>query len=194
MARTCAVAAVTSATVLAAGCAASGPQTTVGRPASPSEAGTAPGAGMPGWSASPSAAATTPGAGTPGLLEALGDRYLTIAAPANHSLDHEVNDFAVHQRADLAAAASDLRAQAATERWFDRRLAAIPFPPGIAAIARALIQVNESRAALAGQQALSASLTALRAFAGQHRAADAAVEFGVRLIREALGLPPPSES
>jgi len=61
-------------------------------------------------------------------------------------------------------------------------------------MARALTAANETRAALTGRQAQAASLTALRAFAGQHRAADALVEFGVRLIRQALSLPPPSSS
>jgi hypothetical protein len=44
-----------------------------------------------------------------------------------------------------SSAESDLRAEAATERWFDRRLARIRFPPMIAAMARALIQANQSR-------------------------------------------------
>jgi hypothetical protein len=105
-----------------------------------------------------------------------------------------VEGFADHQRSDLAAAEADLRAEAVTERRFDRQLAAIPFPPGIAAMARALIEVNQSRAALTDRQARAASLARLHSFASQHRAADAAVEFGVRLIRQPLGLPPPSES
>jgi len=180
MSRACAAAALTSVTMLAAGCSGSGPAAAPGRPAAPPPASSA------------AAAAVT--AGTPGPLEALGDRYLAIAVPANHRLDDEVNGFTAHQRTDLAAAEADLRAQAATERWFDRRLAAIPFPPAVAAMARALICVNQIRAALTGQQARSASLAALWSRAGQHRAADAGVEFGVRLIRQALSLPPPSSS
>ena len=156
-------------------------------------AGSSPVSAPGGQAGSPAAAAAVPW-GTPGQLEALGDRYLAIAVPANHRLDDEVNGFAAHQRTDLAAAVADLRAEAATERWFDRRLAAIGFPPGISPMARALVQVNEMRAALTEQEARSASVAALRAFGGRHRAADAAVEFGVRLIRQALRLPPPSES
>ena len=131
---------------------------------------------------------------TPAQREALAGRYLAIALPANHRLDHEVEGFADHQRRDPAAAEADLRAEVATERWFDRRLAGIPFPLMIAAMARALIQANQSRAALTDRQARSASLVRLHSFAAQRRAADAAVEFGARLIRQALGLPPPSES
>ena len=126
--------------------------------------------------------------------KALARRYLAIARPANHRLDHEVDDFADHQRSDLAAAEADLRAEAVTERRFDRQLAAIPFPPWIAVMARATIGANQSRAALADREARSASLARLHSYAARHRAADASVEFGVRLIRQALGLPPPSQS
>jgi hypothetical protein len=152
-----------------------------------------PGHSSPAASTGHSAPATSDTL-TPAHREALADRYLAIAVPANHRLDHEVEGFADHERSDLAAAEADLRAEAATERGFDRRLAAIPFPPGIAAMARALIQANQSRAALTGRQARSASLARLHSFAAQRRAADAAVEFGARLIRRALALPPPSES
>lgn len=142
-----------------------------------------------------------PGKGTVGpalsgpARRALASRYLAIARPANHRLEHEVDGFAEHRRRrDLTAATADLRAEAATERWFDRRLAAIAFPAAIAVIARALIGANEHRIALTEQEALSATIGSLRSFTAGHRAADAAVEAQVRLIRRALGLPPPSES
>ena len=102
--------------------------------------------------------------------------------------------FTDHERDDLAAAVSDLQAQASTERSFDRQLAKIGFPPHIAAIARALIGANQSRIALTDREARSASIAGLRSFSSRHRAADAAVEVQVRLIRRALGLPPPSDS
>lgn len=125
---------------------------------------------------------------------ALASRYMAIAVPANHRLDTEVNGFADHQRHDLAAAESYLRAEAATERWFDRRLVGIAFPPAIASIAGALIGANRHRIALTEREALSATIAGLRSFASGHRSADAAVEVQVRLIRRALGLPPPSDS
>lgn len=105
-----------------------------------------------------------------------------------------MNGFTAHQRHDLAVAESYLRAEATTEHWFDRRLATIPFPPAIASIARALIGANQHRILLTELEALSATIADLRTFASGHRAADAAVEVQVRLIRRALGLPPPSES
>jgi len=125
---------------------------------------------------------------------ALAAAYLAIAQPANRRLDAEVDGFTDHEHQDLAAAEAVLRAEAATERRFDRLLDRIPFPPPLASTARALIQANQRRAVLTGQQARSTSLTGLVSFTGRHRAADAAVEAQVRILRRALGLPPPDDS
>jgi len=202
------VLAVAALTALAGGCSSAGPApasagrsapaASAGHSAPAASAGRSAPAASAGRSVSPAPAgrsAASAGATlAPAQRKALAGRYLAIALPANHRLDHEVDGFTDHQRSDLAAAEADLRAEAATEHWFDRQLAAIPLPPEIAAMARALIQANQSRAALTDRQARSASLTRLHSFAAQHRAADATVEFGVRLIRKSLGLPPPSES
>ena len=181
VARGSAVLAIAALLALAGGCSSAGA-------AAPSARHTAP---APPARRS-AAAVATPLA--PAQREALAHRYLAIATPANHRLDHEVDRFADHQRSDLAAAQADLRAEAATERRFDRQLAGIPFPHGIAVMARALIRANRSRAALTDREARSASLAELHSYAARHRAADASVEFGVRLIRQALSLPPPSDS
>ena len=127
-------------------------------------------------------------------VRALAADYLAVAKPANHRLDVEVSAYAKHASHDLAAAAAALRAQAATERHFDRQLAAIPFPPAIAATASALIRVNEIRARLTEHQAAATSIPALLSFADSHKAADAEVEAQVRVIRAELGLPPPESS
>ena len=127
-------------------------------------------------------------------IRALAADYLAIARPANHRLDVEVNAYAKHARHDLAAAAAALRAQAATERHFDRQLAAIPFPPAITATASALISVNQIRVRLTQHQAAATSIPALLSLAGRHKAADAEVEAQVRVIRAELGLPPPENS
>lgn len=129
-----------------------------------------------------------------GSLRALASAYLAIAQPANRRLDAEVDGFADHEHHDLAAAEAALRAEAVTERRFDRLLREIPFPPPIATTARALIRVNERRASLTEQQARSSSLTRLVSFTALHRAADAAVEAQVRMLRHALHLPPPANS
>jgi hypothetical protein len=159
--------------LLAASCAASHPAGTAGRAA---------------------AQGAAPAAASPGGMWGLAAAYLAIARPANHRLETEVDGFTRHARDDLAAAEADLRAEAATEHRFDQLLSQIPFPSRIAVTARALIQANQRRAALTGQQARSSSVAGLLSFAGRHRAADAAVEAQVRIIRRALGLPPPQTS
>ncbi len=113
---------------------------------------------------------------------------------ANHRLDIEVDKYNDERRHDLAAAESALRAQAATERQFDRNLAAIGFPPPIAATASALIRVNEIRAKLAEREARAGSISELMSFTSAHKLADAQVEAQVKVIRAQLGLPPPESS
>jgi hypothetical protein len=129
--------------------------------------------------------------GTSRNLRALGKQYLAIAGPANHRLDVEVGQYEDERHHDLAAAESALRAQAATEREFDRGLAKIRFPRQIAMTARALIAVNEIRARMAEREAKAGSIAALLSFDSQHKLADAQVEAQVRVIRAQLGLPPP---
>jgi hypothetical protein len=119
---------------------------------------------------------------------------MTIALPANHRLDKEVDSYNDHARRDLAVAEADLRQEAATERWFDRRLLKIAFRAPIAATARALVRVNNQRIALTTEQSRARTVSELLAFNARHRAADAAVEVQVRLIRKQLGLPPPENS
>jgi len=159
--------------ILSAGCASGGPAAPSGRPDSPRQ---------------PSSATSAHD------VRQLAAAYLAIAVPANHRLETEVDGFREHQRNNLAVAESDLRAQAVTERWFDRNLMKIPFPRQIAADARALVRANQSRVALTELQARSTSIARLRSFTSQHKAADAAVEVQVKIIRRDLGLPPPSTS
>jgi hypothetical protein len=146
------------------------------------------------YAAAPRRGGAAPPAGADAKLTALAHRYLAIANPANHRLEVVNDGYNANERDNLAAATLDLRAEVATETLFDRQLAEIPFPPRIAAIARALIQANQQRGALTARQARSTSLAQLRSFDQRHRASDAAVEVEVRLIRRALHLPPPSTS
>ena len=120
--------------------------------------------------------------------------YLAAAEPANRRLDAEVQSYAGHEHRNLAAAEAALRAETVTERWFDQRLLKIPFPPSVAATARALARANERRAELTVRQAGSPSLAALQSYTSRHQSADAAVETQVKAIRRALGLPPPTTS
>ena len=127
-------------------------------------------------------------------VRALAAEYMAIARPANHRLDVAVDAYEDHAHDNLAAAQAALRSQAAIERQFDRQLAAITFPPAIAATASALIRVNEIRARLAEKEARARSIPELLSFAGDHKMADAQVEAQVRVIRSELGLPPPETS
>jgi hypothetical protein len=135
-----------------------------------------------------------PPAATTTKLSPSAARYLAIANPANHSLDVSNNAYKKDELSNLAAAKSDLRGEVATETLFDTRLAQIPFPLSDASIVRALIAANQQRGALTARQARSTSLAQLRSLDARHQATDAAVEAQVRLLRKALGLPPPSTS
>lgn len=126
--------------------------------------------------------------------KALAAAYMAIALPANHRLDKEVDSYNDHAREDLAVAEAALRQEAATERWFDQRLLKIAFPATIASTARTLVRVNDQRIALTTEQARAMTIATLLAFNASHRAADAAVEVQVRIIRRQLGLPPPGNS
>jgi hypothetical protein len=127
-------------------------------------------------------------------LGSLAARYLLIARPANHRLDVEVDGYGDAERDDLARARADLLAQVATERRFDAGLLRIPFPGRIERTARAMIRANQARIAVTEQQARAGTLAGMRGLDGRHRAADAALEAQVRLIRMFLRLPPPSTS
>jgi len=152
--------------------------------------------GQPGGTAGQTVPhAATPATGArPGVMRTLASAYLAAAEPANHRLDAEVDGFTDYEHGDLAAAEAALRAEAATERGFDRLLRMIRFPRGIAATAGALIRANRCRAALTVRQARSSSLALLVSFTRRHQAADSAVETQVRIIRRELGLPPPRAS
>jgi hypothetical protein len=127
-------------------------------------------------------------------VRTLAAEYMAIARPANHRLDVAVGAYEHHAHDKLAAAEAALRLEAATERRFDRQLAAITFPRAIASTASALIRVNEIRARLTERQARARSIPALLSFAADHKMADAQVEAQVRAIRAKLGLPPPETS
>jgi hypothetical protein len=195
-----------SVIVLAAGCASAQPPAAQAGQSPASQSALASAQPGPSASARPSPqgsaqpgrpASAQPGSAAsaqPARIRALAARYLAIARPANHRLEVEVDGFGDHRRDDLAKAAADLRAEAATERHFDRQLARIRFPAAIDAIARALIRANRRRIALTRREARSASLAGLKTFTRRHKEADAAVQSPVRKLRKALGLPPPATS
>lgn len=125
---------------------------------------------------------------------ALAARYLAIAQPANHGLDHDFDGLKDSARDDLAASDAYLRDAAATERLFDRQLIAVIFPPSTEQIVRLLFSVNQARAALTATAAASVSLRQLHGYQARLDAANEPVEEAVRVIRSQLGLPPPDTS
>jgi hypothetical protein len=131
---------------------------------------------------------------SPAPSRPLAARYLAIAQPANHQLDHEFDSLKDHEGDNLAAAQADLRAAAATERRFDRQLIAITFPAPTEPFVRLLFDVNQARAALTTTAATATSLHQLRGFQPRLDAANEPVEEAVRVIRSQLGLPPPDTS
>jgi hypothetical protein len=129
--------------------------------------------------------------GTLAQRRALAVRYLAIAKAGNHHLDVAFGRFNGRDRHHLAAAEADLRSAAATEQLFDRRLLAIPLPPGIEFVARELVAVNQQRIALTLAAARSSSLRQLNALRPRLEAVNGPVAEGSAVIRAQLGLPPP---
>ena len=118
--------------------------------------------------------------------------YTAVAAPADQALAAEVNGYTRHQRADLAAAKSDLKKEAKTEASFDDQLDGITFPGAAGTAADALIQADKNRIKLIGLQAQLTSLRQLRSFGSADQTTTTAVEVQVGRIRQVLGLPPAS--
>jgi hypothetical protein len=121
-------------------------------------------------------------------------RYLVIAEAGNRRLEADFGRLEGRDRARLGAASADLADAAATERLFDRRLSAIAFAPVTEKIARLLYRLNQARASRTAVAARSTTLAQLRRRQRRLSEANAAVEEAVRVIRNQLGLPPPSTS
>jgi hypothetical protein len=138
----------------------------------------------------PALPAPAPAAAASAQLAAAARSYLAIADPSDKQLDAEEDAYADDERDNLAGAKAQLRAQVATERQFDRELAAIKFPGAVEATAQALIRANEARFRVTLRQARSKTLTALRSLDTARKAGDAAVETQALLIRKELRLPP----
>ena len=179
--------ATVGAVLLAAGCASGQPPGSAVRSTTATPAATAA-------AATPVPASTAPAALSAAGRRALAARYLAIAQPANHQLDHDFDGLKDHEGDNLAAAEADLRAAAATERRFDRQLIAITFPPPTEPIVRLLYAANQARAALSMTAAATTSLRQLHGYQTRLDAANEPVEEAVRVIRSQLGLPPPDTS
>jgi hypothetical protein len=155
------------------------------------------GAGPSARPSAPAVSVTTPAA--QGLLTApqrrvLAARYLAIAVAGNRRLELAFDRLEGPDRGRLAAARADLRAAAATERLFDRRLLRIAFPSALEAVARLLYRANQARAGLTEAAAASPGLAQLHRSERALHAANRPVEDAVTVLRSQLGLPPPPVS
>ena len=173
---------VASVAVLAAGC--TGVAVPMAHPASPAAA-------APHSPAASAAPAVLPAGAQ---RRALAARYLAVAKAGNARLEIEFRRLHGRDRNHLAAAHRDLRDVAATERRFDRRLLAIPFPAGTARFAQFLHWVNQARARMTIAAASARSLAQLHADEQRLKPANAPVEQAVAIVRRQLGLPPPESS
>jgi hypothetical protein len=145
--------------------------------------------------APPAGNPATPATMTAAERRMLATRYLAVALPSNHLLDHDFDGQKDSEgEGDLAAAEADLRAAAGTERLFDRQVLAIAFPPRTEPIVRLLYRVNQARAALTMTAAAATSMRQLRGYQQRLDAANGPVEQAVQVIRSQLGLPPPDTS
>ena len=117
--------------------------------------------------------------------------YAAMLAPASQQLTTDAAAYAANDGDHLAVAEAALTAEVAAERALGRGLAAFPFPPAIAPIAKGLIQANQDRAALTAEQAASPSLTRMRSFDHRVQLADAAVQNEMKLVLAAVDAPLP---
>jgi hypothetical protein len=121
----------------------------------------------------------------------LAAEYKALFTPSSQQLTTDAVAYAANERGHLAVAEAALTAEVMTERALGRSLAAFPFPPAVAPIAKGLIQANLARAALTEEQARSSSLTRLRSFNHRVRVADAAFQAEMRHVRTAIDAPLP---
>jgi len=115
--------------------------------------------------------------------------YTNVAGPADRSLAAEIQAYGVNRDRNLAAAKLDLSNEVKAETSFDNQLGEITFPPAADPHADQLTADDAKRVKLIRLQLKAPSLRKLRALDGQVRAASAAVDAQVTIMRADLGLP-----
>jgi hypothetical protein len=123
-------------------------------------------------------------------VQMLTSQYTAIMNPAMQQLNTDAAAYAASQRRHLAAAESALTAIVAAEHALDSKLAGFPFPPAVAPTAKALVYANQALATLTAEQARSSSLAQLRSFNPRVDAASAAAQTQMKLLHQALAVPP----
>jgi hypothetical protein len=121
----------------------------------------------------------------------LARQYAALMAPASQQLTTDSVAYAANERDHLTVAEAALTAEVMAERALGRSLAAFPFPPAIAPVAKGLIEANQARVTVTAEQARSSSLTRLRSFNHRVQVAEAAVQTEMRLVAAALDAPLP---
>jgi hypothetical protein len=121
----------------------------------------------------------------------LAAEYTALLAPASQQLTTDAAAYAANEGDHLAVAEAALTAEVAAEQALGRSLAAFPFPPAVAPVAKGLIQANQARIVLTAEQARSSSLTRLRSFNHRVQLAVAAVQTEMTLVRTAVDAPLP---
>jgi hypothetical protein len=136
------------------------------------------------------AAGCEPGLSPAGLqcttTQMLDSHYLAVTTAASQQLRTDAAAYTANERHHLAAAEAALAAEVTSEQTFGTSLAAIRFPPTIAAAAKALARANQARATLTAEQARSSSLTRMRSFNRRVELAGATVQAKMNFISKAL--------
>jgi hypothetical protein len=121
----------------------------------------------------------------------LAARYAALFGPTSQQLATDAAAYAANEGDHLAVAEAALTAEAAAELALGRSLAAFPFPPAIAPVAKGLLQASQARVTLTADQARSSSLSRMRALNRQVQQANTAFETEVKLVRAAVDAPLP---
>lgn len=123
-------------------------------------------------------------------VQMLTSQYTAIMNPAMQQVDTDAAAYTANERSHLAAAESALTALVAAEHALDSKLAGFPFPPAVAATAKALLEDSQALATLTAEQARSSSLTQLLSFNPRVDAASTAAQAQMKLLHQALATPP----
>jgi hypothetical protein len=118
--------------------------------------------------------------------------YMQITTPAIQQLNADVAAYSASEWHNRTAAEAALKAEVTSATGLDASLARFPFPPAVAARARALIRAIHVRVTLTAEQARSSSLARMRSFDRRADVASAAIETDFPLVLKALESPPTS--
>jgi hypothetical protein len=120
----------------------------------------------------------------------LASQFQTMTTPAVQQLATDASAYTANESGHLSLAEAALTAAVTSENALATSLARFPFPSAAAPAARALVEADQARARITGEQARSASLTQLLSFNHRVRAAGAAFQAEMKLVVTALNTRP----